>query len=146
MNLVARIALTASLISLTATLTRAAQQPGSFETAIGELPLQTIDEGGIEIDQPNSVTPATEATAADKAKAAGQLPTDDSSGQFAPGLPGDISGDQIVNTDDLLLIIDNWGPCLGETRSPSFADIEPPGGDCMVDFNDMMVVLMNWGA
>jgi hypothetical protein len=163
MNLFAKIAMSASLMTLTASLAVAAQEQSSSASAESEAAGQPIDEGGVEVNPLDiAVYTDSEQTMDKAAKGQGEFSLADSTepaltavefekGElevvpFAPAMTGDLNGDLIVNTDDLLLIIDNWGPCLGETRSPSFADIAPEGGDCNVDLDDMLVVLLNWGA
>jgi hypothetical protein len=162
MNLFTKIAMTASLVTLSASLAVAAQNQASGSTLETDDIGQPIDKGGIEINPP-SIAIADEETTADKAAKGGDgfslaesLETDVEAVAtekislevvpFAPAMLGDLNGDLIVNTDDLLLVVNNWGPCVGETRSPSFADVAPEGGDCNVDIDDMLVVLMNWGA
>ena len=51
--------------------------------------------------------------------------------------PGDINGDGMVGTDDLLLAISMWGPC--DAACP--ADIN---GDGEVGTDDLLVILANW--
>jgi hypothetical protein len=54
---------------------------------------------------------------------------------------GDIApsgGDGIVNTADLLLVINSWGPCSG---CP--ADVVVDG---MVNTADLLLIINNWGA
>ena len=51
--------------------------------------------------------------------------------------PADIDGSGAVDSNDLLVILDEWGPCP-----------DCPGdlnGDDEVDFNDLLIVLDNWG-
>jgi|SoiMethySBSTD1v2_1073268.scaffolds.fasta_scaffold07094_6 hypothetical protein len=50
-------------------------------------------------------------------------------------------GDQIVDVNDLLAIVTNWGPCPG---SPCMADIASE--DHKVDVNDLLAVITTWGA
>lgn len=50
--------------------------------------------------------------------------------------PGDASGDDIVNVDDLLILLSAWGPNPGHP-----ADFN---GDDMVDVNDLLILLANW--
>ena len=57
-----------------------------------------------------------------------------------PLIPGDITGDGIVNVDDLLAVINSWGRCAG---CP--ADIAPAGGDGVVNVDDLLAVINNWG-
>jgi len=61
---------------------------------------------------------------------------------FNPNLiPGDVNGDGVVNTDDLLLLLESWGPCP-----------DPPA-DCPADFDgngvvntaDLLILLAHWG-
>jgi len=53
-----------------------------------------------------------------------------------PGL-GDINGDGVVGTDDLLLLIGSWGLC--DPVCPPDLD-----GDGVVGTNDLLIVLANW--
>jgi hypothetical protein len=65
---------------------------------------------------------------------------DGCSGAAPPSIPGDLNGDGIVNTADLLLLLSNWGPCPGEGRcSGDF------NGDGVVNVADLLVLLNNWG-
>jgi uncharacterized membrane protein len=50
---------------------------------------------------------------------------------------GDVNGDGLVNTDDLLLVISSWGPC----EPPCDADLN---GDGMVGTDDLLAVLAGW--
>lgn len=53
------------------------------------------------------------------------------------GVVGDINGDGLVNSDDLVAVISQWGSCAG---CP--ADVNDNG---VVNTDDLMVVLGNWG-
>jgi hypothetical protein len=56
---------------------------------------------------------------------------------------GDIvpeGGDGVVNVDDLLLVIDSWGWCIGCS-----ADIWPPGSNTLVNVEDLLTLLNTWG-
>ena len=54
--------------------------------------------------------------------------------------PADIDGDGAVTFNDLLRILDAWGPCPPEGDCP--ADLDFSGE---VDFNDLLAVLDAWG-
>jgi hypothetical protein len=59
-------------------------------------------------------------------------------------VPGDITGDGIVNIDDLLMIVNFWGPCPALPQ-PCEADIDPaPNGNGVVDIDDLLQVINNW--
>lgn len=57
---------------------------------------------------------------------------------------GDTDGNGHVNTDDLLTIINAWGPCPAPPAPCPF-DIAPPGGDGVVNQLDLAVIIANWG-
>ena len=48
-------------------------------------------------------------------------------------------GDGVVNTADLLAIINNWG-----SSNPQF-DVQPPGGDGIVNTAELLLVINTWG-
>ena len=52
-------------------------------------------------------------------------------------IPGDINGDGIVNTEDLLALLAAWGPC---PECP-----EDINGDGTVNTSDLLILLANWG-
>ena len=54
---------------------------------------------------------------------------------------GDINGDGSVNVDDLVAVINAWGPC-GKGGCP--ADINPAAGDGQVNVDDLLLVINNW--
>lgn len=54
-----------------------------------------------------------------------------------------VTGDGIVNVDDLLYVIGAWGPC--PAKGACDADIAPPGGDGHVNVDDLLMVIANWG-
>jgi hypothetical protein len=58
--------------------------------------------------------------------------------------PADINGDGRVNSDDLFILLMNWGS--HEKGKPSPADIAPPGGNSMVNMEDLLVLLASWDA
>jgi hypothetical protein len=56
----------------------------------------------------------------------------------AAGCPADVSGDQLVDIDDLLMVILAWDQCAGDCP----ADVN---GDGTVDVLDLLEVLLAWG-
>lgn len=56
------------------------------------------------------------------------------------GVIGDIDGDGIVGTGDLLLLLGAWGPC--DDCGNCAADLD---GDCNVGTGDLLLLLGNWG-
>ena len=58
---------------------------------------------------------------------------------IVPAIVGDIDGDGMVSTTDLLLLLASWGGCLDCDDCP--ADLD---GDCMVGTTDLLLVLANW--
>jgi hypothetical protein len=59
---------------------------------------------------------------------------------IAPAIPGDIDGDGMVSTSDLLALLGAWGGCLDCGDCP--ADLD---GDCQVSTADLLILLGNWG-
>jgi len=55
--------------------------------------------------------------------------------------PADVNHSGAVNVDDLLAVINSWGPCAG---CP--ADIAPAGGNGQVNVDDLLAVINGWGA
>lgn len=53
-------------------------------------------------------------------------------------------GNDVVDIDDLLLIINQWGPS-GPPGTVS-GDIAPLGGNGIVDIDDLLVIINGWGA
>ena len=56
-----------------------------------------------------------------------------------PIIPGDLNGDLVVNTSDLLILFSNWGPCVNCNDCP--ADLDD---DCEVGTNDLLELFSNW--
>ena len=54
-----------------------------------------------------------------------------------PTIPGDVNGDGVVNVNDILAVMDAWGPCIA---CP--ADLN---GDGIVNVVDLLEVVGNWG-
>ena len=63
-------------------------------------------------------------------------------GDSRPGVPGDITGDGIVNVSDLLSVINYWGLCPQPCPPVCPSDIT---GDCSVNVADLLMVINNWG-
>jgi hypothetical protein len=60
---------------------------------------------------------------------------------FCPPCPADINGNGVIDVDDLLAVINSWGPCVG---CP--ADIAPPpNGDGSINVDDLLEVINSWG-
>jgi hypothetical protein len=62
-----------------------------------------------------------------------------------PDCPPDVTGNGVVNIDDLLAVINAWGPCPAPP-APCPADIAPPGGNGTVNIDDLLAVINGWGA
>lgn len=60
-------------------------------------------------------------------------------------IPGDLNGDGVVDVLDLLLLLEDWGPCADPADCP--ADISGPRGipDGTVNVHDLLELLNNWG-
>jgi hypothetical protein len=58
----------------------------------------------------------------------------------AAPVPGDLGCDGIVSHDDLVILLDAWGPC--NLPQPCPADID---GDARVGIVDFLILLGNWG-
>lgn len=60
--------------------------------------------------------------------------------------PGDITGDSHVNVNDLLAVINTWGPCPPPAPGNCLSDISPaPAGDGVINVNDLLAVINAWG-
>lgn len=55
-------------------------------------------------------------------------------------VPGDITGDGLVNVSDLLAVINSWGPCPAPPASCP-ADVT---GDGTVNVSDLLMIIGNW--
>jgi len=63
--------------------------------------------------------------------------------EIAP-VAGDVTCDGLVNVDDLLTVINSWGPCPAPPAHCP-ADIAPSGGNGTVNVDDLLAVINNWG-
>jgi hypothetical protein len=50
----------------------------------------------------------------------------------------------VVDIDDLLAVINAWGPCPAPPATCA-ADIAPPGGDGAVGVPDLLAIINAWG-
>jgi hypothetical protein len=57
---------------------------------------------------------------------------------------GDTNLDGVVNIDDLLNVINTWGPCP-PPNPPCAGDVSPTDGDRLVNIDDMLTVINQWG-
>ena len=56
--------------------------------------------------------------------------------------PGDLGEDAIVSVDDLLAMLERWGP-IDRADTPSLAaDLN---GDAQIDTSDLLVLIMEFG-
>ncbi len=53
---------------------------------------------------------------------------------------GDLDGDGIVGTSDLLILFTSWGPC--DNCDDCSADLD---GNCFVGVSDLLILFVNWG-
>ena len=53
--------------------------------------------------------------------------------------PNDTNGDGVVDVQDLVNVITNWGPCKGD---PCIGDVN---GDGVVDVQDLVSIITGWG-
>ncbi len=60
---------------------------------------------------------------------------------FGVSTLGDIDGDGIVGTSDLLMLLAAWGSCPAPPRTCP-ADLD---GNGVVGTNDLLLLLANWG-
>ena len=61
---------------------------------------------------------------------------------LTPPVPGDMNGDGVVGTRDLLDLLANWGPCPAPCPPWCLGDFNK---DCTVSTQDLLVLLANWG-
>lgn len=59
---------------------------------------------------------------------------------LTPAAPGDIDLDGEININDLLIVINTWGPCPKKGPCPGDIDL-----DGEVNINDLLIVINNWG-
>lgn len=55
-------------------------------------------------------------------------------------VPGDLNGDGVVNTSDILILFANWGHCPNCNNCPADFD-----GNCVVNTNDLLFLFSHWG-
>ena len=145
-----------------------AQQPGNLDAVfvgdgttlrrvVGEHDIVPTDQGPGRIDQnDNSLTFGGSVTInsnGDVAFHCTLTPQDNNQIEWGSGIfiayadpdsvPGDITGNGIVDVDDLLAAINAWGSCPKPPAECS-ADIAPEGGNGVVDVDDLLMVINNW--
>jgi len=54
--------------------------------------------------------------------------------------PGDVTGDGLVNIDDLVEVITAWGVCGNPSNCPA-----DQNGSGAVNIDDLVLVITNWG-
>jgi len=67
---------------------------------------------------------------------------DECEGLCAADIAPQPNGNGVVNVDDLLMVINNWGPCAPGSCA---ADIAPAGGNGVVNVDDLLAVINAWG-
>ena len=74
-----------------------------------------------------------------------QAPSDvgtfEETGGVTTDCTGDTDGNGVVDVDDLLAVINNWGACTG-----CDGDIAPKDGNGVVDVDDLLMVTNGWGV
>jgi hypothetical protein len=56
-------------------------------------------------------------------------------------LPGDLNGDLMVDLQDFLFLLSDWGPCPQPCPPTCHGDID---GDCTVGIEDFLILLAHW--
>ena len=55
-------------------------------------------------------------------------------------IPGDLDNNGAVNVDDLLILLNGWGPCPSKGSCPGDLD-----GNQQVDVDDLLTMFSKWG-
>ena len=63
----------------------------------------------------------------------------------APDCPADITGNDVVDIDDLVAVVLAWGACPAPPATCS-SDIAPPAGNGVVNIDDLVIIITGWGA
>jgi len=65
----------------------------------------------------------------------------------SPPCPADIGANGTVNVDDLLAVINSWGPCPPppSTCPTDIAPAGPPQGNGVVNVDDLLIIINGWG-
>jgi hypothetical protein len=92
------------------------------------------------LDRVNPILATSDATGEPRHPPASAGAFDIKNDTLAPCV-ADISGNDVVEVDDMLAVISNWGGC-----ADCAADIAPEGGDGIVDVDDLLEIINNWGA
>lgn len=59
-----------------------------------------------------------------------------------PKIATDLTGDGVVDLDDVLLVLQSWGSCHPFSLTPCFGDVNSDG---YVDQHDLLLLLADWG-
>jgi hypothetical protein len=63
--------------------------------------------------------------------------------KFAPACMGDIDRNAIVDIDDMLAVINQWGSCPLQCQTDCPADTD---ASCKVNIDDLLAVVTHWGV
>ena len=114
--------------------------PASFDLADGSPCIdagrpETLPADETDLDQDGNTREPLPLDIAGRDRVAG-VTVDIGAYERPPGCTADVTGDAMVNGDDLLLVIGQWG-------AAGAADVN---GDGVVDGADLLLVLATWGA
>ena len=102
-----------------------AHVPGLAPDTLGQI----LRASAVDLDVPG-FDPGTGFGRIDAAAAVASLP-----------VPGDLDGNGVVNTNDLLILLGSWGPCPEPCPPTCSADLDD---DCTVGTADLLVLLASW--
>lgn len=117
--------------------------PVGAKQAVVTLYYQTTSREYIEFLRDNNITNSAGQNAYDRWLNQGMSAPVDMDAMvldLAPLRPGDVNHDGHVNVNDLLMVINQWGPCPVPNLCAGDAN-----GDGVINVNDLLVVINNWG-